>query len=241
MENKTALIPQSNATKMKEALTYLDSIKLVTIATEQENENVGAACKEVKKLYNDLEKDRKALVDPENKRVKAINEHYKTVTSKLQNGERQFKNAMSIFFQAQERKRLEDQRKLEAEAEEIRRKAEEAARKEAEKVEKYREAGREKMAQEAEARMETAVEIVTETVAPEVEQKKVAGISFRTDYICEIENMRAAVDYCLDNPMFRNHVFLDIKALERVAKAAKGELGIPGIKVITKKTPIVRS
>lgn len=239
--NETALIPQSSLVLMENALKYLESIKLITIKTEQEYENSASACKEVKAHINSLEKDRKALVNPYNKKVKAINEHYKTVTTKLTNGERQFKGAMSVWYQEDQRKKQEERRKRDAAAEEVRRKAEETARKEAEKAVRYRIEGRNKMAAEAEARMETAVLVSVDTVASEVEEKNVSGISYRTDYVCEVEDLKAAVNYCLDNPMFKAHVILDIKALERVAKAAKGNLGIPGIKVIEKKTPVVRS
>jgi DNA repair exonuclease SbcCD ATPase subunit len=237
----TELIPRTSIELMEAALEYLNSIREIIIKTQPEYEEAASVCKQIKGHINTLEKNRKELVEPYNKKVKAINDKYKEVTTKLQNGDGHIRQAMSAYYQEQERKRQEEQRKLQAEADEKRRKAEEAARKEAEKVEQYRQEGREEMAQKAEARMETAVEVATTTVAPEVEQKKVSGISYRTEYECHVKDHKAAVLFCIDSPNFVGTVLIDIKAIERAAKAFKGKLSIPGIEIIEKKIPIVRS
>lgn len=235
------LIPRASLDLMEAALTYLDTIEEVKIRNHHEYEEAAGICKQIKTHINTLEKSRKELVDPYNKKVSAINAKYKDVTNALQNGDGHIRRAMSTFYQEQERKRQEEQRKRDAEAAELRRKAEEKARLEAEKAEQYRQQGREEMAEKAEARMETQIEIATTVVAPEVEQKKVSGISYRTEYEARINDKKAAVLFCIENPSFIDTVTIDIKAIERAAKAFKGNLAIPGMEIIEKKIPIVRS
>lgn len=233
----TELIPQSSIELMKTALHFLDTMQKVNIRTQDEYENAVGICKQIKSHINSLEKDRRSLVAPYNKKVTAINGKYKDVTSKLKNGDEHIRLAMREYHQEQVLKRQEEQRKREAEAAEIRRKAEKKARLEAEKAAKYREMGREEMAEKAEARVETAVEVAQTTVAPEVEEKKVSGVSYRTKYECVVEDKKTAIHFLVDNPMFIDHVIVDTKAIERAAQAFKGKLEIPGLKINITKIP----
>lgn len=226
---------------MNQALEFVGTIVEVKPKTDAEYQNAVELCRVCKKHINDLESARKDQVKPLNDEVKAINGEYSTVTTRLLNGETVLKRAMSVYAQEQERKRIEEQRKRDAEAAEARRKAEEAARKEAEKAEAYRQQGRDDMAEKADARVEAHIDRAVNTVAVEVESTaKAAGASYRKDYVFTIVDKRAAILHCIDNPMFADHVALDVKALEKIAKASKGKLVIPGITVRETLTPIVR-
>ena len=235
------LIPVEAKQLMKQALEFVGTLTEIKTSTEQEYQNVVELCKSCKSLFKTLEEKRDSLVRPFNTQVDEINAEFKVVTSKLKNGEKVIKDAMSKYAQEQEPIRIEEQRKLNAIAEERRKKADEAAQKELDKANAYREQGRDEMADKAEARAETKIEVATTIVAPVVESKaKAQGASFKTTWTVRITDLRAAVLFCIDNPMFQNHVTLDTKALDRVAQAAKGNLPIPGIEVNKSLTPILR-
>ena len=234
------LIPLSSKNLIEEAVKFLGDIQEIKIENDQQYNNALELCKSIKSKANGLEKDRKVIVAPLNQDVKTINAEYKSVTLKLDNAERRIKSAASVYWSEKERKRLEEQRKRDAEAEEQKRKAEEAARKEMEKEQSYREQGRDDMADKAAARAETHIDRATNTVALEVEKMKVSGVHYRTDYEVQVLDKRAAVNDLMASNNFSEHVIIDVKAIAKVAKAFKGKLNIDGLKIIEKKTPVVR-
>lgn len=242
MSDTTELIPVSTREKLEKALEFFNSLKEVKFTNQKEYDKGVELCKKIKSHIKEIEVDRRGLVKPYNDKVSEINKECKGVTSKLENGERVIKNGMNHFFQEQERKRIEHQRKLEAEAEAKRKAEEERARREAEKANQYREQGRDEMADKAEARAETAQTVADTIVAPIVEnQAKTQGVSYKTVYKVIVEDEDRAILACVGNPVLRQYVSLDVKGLERVAQALKGGFECDGIRVVEDKQVIVRT
>jgi hypothetical protein len=120
------------------------------------------------------------------------------------------KRALVVFSDAQERKRREEQARLE-----------EAARKEREKLQRQAEAaaakGREERAAVLEATAAAVVAPIAQAAAP-----KVAGVSFRSIWRAEV------VDASL---VPREYLMVDQAKLDKVAAALKGDTVIAGVKV----------
>lgn len=242
MSEENSIIPLENFNRIKSALEFCDSLTEIKINTQEQYDNAVNICKQIKASSNSLESDRKELVKPFNDKVKSINDEYRNVTLKLDNAERVLKNGMAAFYREQERIRIEEQRKLEAEAEAKRRLAEERAAAELRKAEAYRDQGREEMAAKAEARAETAAAISTTIMAPIVDNAaKVSGVSYSVTYKAVIENSKSAVVACVNNAILENYVTIDIKGLERLCKAQKGRLQIDGIRFVEDRQVSVRT
>lgn len=228
--SETSLIPVETKEKIEKALEFFNSLKSVSFNNDQEYENGVELCKSIKQHINTIDSDRKELVKPLNDQVGEINGECNGVIKKLQNAESVIKRGMGDYYAEKERRRIEDQRRLEAEAEERRRQEEEKARKEQQKAEAYREQGREEMAQKAEARAETAASIASTVTAPIVENTaKVNGTSFKKVYKATITNAKDAVQACLMNDILFQYVSIDLKGIEKLAGTQKGMLNIPGI------------
>lgn len=231
--HETSLIPVETKNKLTKALEFFHSLKEVKFTNEEEYNNGVELCRSVKSHINQIDSDRKELVKPFNDKVGIINGECNGIIAKLKNAETVIKKGMGDYFQAKERKRIEDQRKLEAEAEEKRRKEAEKARAEAEKAEAYREQGREEMADKAEARAETAASTASTLVAPIVTNSaKVSGTSFKTVYKAEVMDAVTAAQSCLSNDMLKQYVSVDIKGIEKLANAMKGNLKVDGIRIV---------
>ena len=240
-EKISEIIPEESVKTIQEILEQFESMESLEVKNQEQYDSAVGVCKEIKKSIKAIESDRKEIIKPWKEKTDAVNAKYREVRVKLENGEKKIKGAMSVFFEEQERKRLEEQRKIEAEAEEKRRKAEEAARKEAEKVAKYREEGREELAEKAEARMETKLDEATNTVVAEVESKKTEGVHYRTSYEVEVTDDAQAAVALLNNPMTAHCVSINTVALKKMITATQGNFKCAGIKVRETKTPVVKS
>lgn len=244
MEEKTKLsdlIPVESIQKMQSALKELETISSVEIKNNEEYSGAAEMQITLKRAIKDIESDRKETVLPFNEKVKAINEKFKSVMDRLDNGVSKIGSAMIEWKRKEDLRIAEERRIAEAKAEEARRKAEAAAQKELEKAQAYRDQGREEMAEKAEARAETKSEEAISVVAPEIEKQKVPGISYRSDFSIEVIDKEAAIPAMLANPAYADFVIIDEKGLNRMVKAVKGKMLIPGIVVTEKKIQVVRS
>ena len=232
-EGTTSLIPVETQNKLDQALEFFNSLREIKFTNQQEYERGTEKLSEIKGIINGIESDRKELVKPFNQKVKVINNAVKDVREKLENAEKVIKRGMSDYYIAEQRRQQEEQRRLEAEAEERRRREEEKARKEQEKADAYREQGRDEMADKAEARAQTSQEIADTLVAPVVENKaKQSGTSFTTVYRVEVTDSQKAISALTSNPLLAKYVTIDVKGVERLVAAQKGELSIDGIRII---------
>jgi hypothetical protein len=230
--SETSLIPVETKEKIEKALEFFYTLKEVKFSNDLEYENGVELCRSIKQHIKVIDDDRKVIVKPLNDQVGEINSECNGVIRKLQNAETVIKSGMGQYFQVKERKRIEDQRKLDAEAEERRRQEEEKVRKEQGKAETYREQGRDKMADKAEARAATAETIASSVVAPIVQNTaKVSGTTFKKVYKVSVVDQKRAVEVMLMNDILFQYVSIDIKGLERLVNAQKGRIEIEGIKI----------
>jgi tetratricopeptide (TPR) repeat protein len=224
----TDLVPVERQDRVKKAQEYFQSIKGIKIDSQQQYEKAIELLKEIKRTIDQLEEDRLETDKPYGPVSRKINEYYRPARTDLQNLEKVFKDGTTKWFADQERKKLELQRKLEAEIEEKRRKEAEKAEAERKKAEAYREQGREDMAQKAEARAETAEAVAVNTVAPIVENTaRAAGVSYTKIYKVTVINHAKAVTALAGNPMFHQFLQIDIKGLEKIINASKGMIKAP--------------
>ena len=230
--SKNELIPVETQDKIEKALEFFHSLREVKFTNDEEYERGLELCKSVKSHIKEIDSDRKTLVQPYNDKVKDINGECNGVINKLKNAENVLKNGMGKYFQEKEQKRIAEQKRLNAEAEERRRQEEERARKEREKEDKYRDAGREEMADKAAARAETAETISSSITAPIVENTaKGKGASFKTVYVVEVFDKAKAVEACLTSNVLLPYIDINVKGLERLALTMKGQLSIDGIRI----------
>lgn len=136
------------------------------------------------------------------------------------------KRAMNDYAAEQERKRREEQARLEAEA---RRLAEEERAREAERL------AQEAEAEQDDAKMEEAVTMLDRPIETPVvtlpkATPKVSGISRRDNWSAVVVDFRALVQYVAQNPSFLGLLAPDQKALNQMARSLKDRMAIPGVK-----------
>ena len=232
-EEKNELITKDSLVLLEKALEFWKSIESIEIKTETQNDNAATAKKELKSYLKDLEAKRVSIVKPYNEKVTAVNKRFKEVTEPLKKGDRSIDLAMGKYYQEQERIRIEKQRKIDAEIQKKREAEEARAEKEMQKAKEYEEMGRQDMAEKAEARAASHIDVADNTIAEVVEEKKVAGISMVKNYVATIKDMRTAAIACLDNPLLADAVSINLKDLERICRAAKGNLQVDGVEFKT--------
>ncbi|MDD5060697.1 MAG: hypothetical protein PHN44_00230 [Candidatus Marinimicrobia bacterium] len=230
--SEKSLIPVETKEKIEKALEFFYTLKEVKFSNDQEYENGVELCRAIKQHIKVIDDDRKIIVKPLNDQVGEINGECNGVINKLKNAESVIKRGMGEYFAAKERRRIEDQRRLEAEAEERRRQEEEKARKEKQKAEAYRDQGRDEMADKAEARAETAASIASTVTAPIVENTaKVSGTTFKKVFKISVVDKKPAVESMLMNDILLQYISIDEKGLTRLVNAQKGNIEIPGIRI----------
>lgn len=234
------LIPQDSKNMILAAIKLCGDIESLKIQNDEQYKKANSILADVKKSKSLLTANRQQITKPFKDKVGAIEGEYREPIKNLENAKAVISKAMGSYFQEKERRRIEEQRKLEAEAEEQRKKAESAAEREKAKAEKYRMQGREEMAEKAEARADLKADAATNAVAPVIEPKKLAGLSFRTDYEVSITEKEKAINALMANPMLSVAVTIDTGAIARICKAMKQAFDLPGIRIAEKKTPVNR-
>jgi len=159
---------------------------------------------------------------------KKAHEAWKGLTAKeaemlqpLQNAENTVKNKILSFQREEEKKRLEEQRRLQAEAEQKARLERERLIKEAEKL---------KSPELKAQRMAEADLVEAPVVTVQKETPKVAGISTRKIWKAEVLDKREFILAALSDDNLLGFISIDLSALNRVAGATKGAIKYPGIR-----------
>jgi len=145
---------------------------------------------------------------------KAITQQESAMLKPLQDAEATLKRNLLVFYQDQERVRIEAQRKLQAEADE-------AARKERERLE--REAAKLKTPELREQRLEQAAAVIAPVVTVASVAPVVSGQSVRKTWTAKV------VDVSL---VPREWMVVNEKALDSFAKATKGAVKVPGVEFV---------
>lgn len=228
-EQTTNLIPQDAEQKLAVALDYLTSIQGVTVTNQNEFEAANSVTAQLKGHIKNLEDKRLELVKPYKAKSKVIDDRFAVVRNALLNGATKIGAAVSAYRAVLERQRRQAQAIAGAAAEEKRKKEAAAAQKEIDKVKRYRTEGREEMAENAEARAVTHLDLAENTVAPVQESVKLKGTSFVDHWTAEVTDFEKAVPACMASPFTRAAVKINDKELERAQRQAKGELKLEGV------------
>lgn len=226
---KSELIPQDAIDKVVAAVDYLAGIEEVKVNTDEEQARAATFVGELKMYSKDIVARRQEITAPYKEKATRIEKAIKPVLDAIDNGIQKISTAVITYQREVERKRLAEQRRLEAEAEEKRKKEQEKAAAELAKANTYREAGREDMAQKAEIRAETHIDAAVTTIAAVVEKPKIAGTSFVETWKAEIKDKKMAIAAMINDPVLLQHVDINIAAVEKLQNAAKGALPVPGI------------
>lgn len=231
--SENSLIPTELKEKIEEAMIFFFSLREISFSNDEEYENGTEKCRQAKDFINIIEKRRKELILPFEKEIEKINNPCLDVVKKLKTSECVMKEGMAEYFKQKERSRLESQLKLEAEANERRRQETEKVRKETEKANAYREQGRNEMADKAEARAATAA-IMVHSIVPAIVENgaRTKGTTFTKKWEVNIFDLKKAVRFCIDNDILSRYVTLDMRGLQKLVNAQKGQILIDGIKII---------
>lgn len=265
----TDLIPVELQEEIRrEVATIVDgSASIERIDNHNQFENAVALTREIKRAAKKLDDTRKDSVGPLNGKVKAINDWFREPLARLDAVEKNLKKVIQEFQAEQERKRIEEQRKadeaarkererIEAEAraqrerEEANRRAEEEARRralEAANAEERAKAQREaeaarKRAEDAAAKAKGKEQVAELVVAPVVHTGpvKASGMATVTNYKAEMVDMSAFVQYCLSSSSL-HFLEADMRALDRIMAATKGEMQIPGVRCLKSESVRMRA
>lgn len=141
---------------------------------------------------------------------------------KLRGDMSKYAQEQAIIKRREEERIREDARKAQEEAERLARQAKE-----------LKEQGKEKRADKA---VEQAAELTQKAITlqnTKVESGvgNVSGLSFRTDWDIEVVDAQAVP---------REFLTVDEKAIKALVKARKGQVSIPGIRIIEKQVPVQR-
>jgi len=229
METALTLSPEQaeHAAKEVEALasTLLATSQQMHIATVTDYEHAGDLLKQIKGRAKAIEEQRVELTKPINQALRKINDLFGRPLDLLKKAEAALKSSMLAYQQAQERKRREEELRLQ-----------ELARKEEARLRKLAEA----KAVKAEAKGETdKAEEIRESVQSipvptvQVETPKVAGISTRTIYRAEVFDLMALLNAVVAGVVPTEAILPNDKYLSQTARALKDAMKWPGVRVLS--------
>lgn len=189
----------------------------VTIANHEQYEAANNDLAAVKNKIKELDDMRKSITRPIDEGKKRIMALFSVPLDRLEKAKTAISRAMLSWDQEQERKRQELQAKLQREADEKARKEQERL---AARAEKAAEKGQ---ADKAEALLEQAAEVIAQPVPVIQAPPRPKGQAIVDNWKAEI------VDIDL---VPREYMIPDMVALNKIMKATKGTLKIPGVKAV---------
>lgn len=215
-----------------QAETWPERARSIRITTDLDYAEAGAMLQGVKGLMKEADSVFDAAVKKAHEAHKAIVAAKNGVVAPLKEAEKILKAGMADYHDERERRRLEDQRRLQAEADRLA--AEERKRLEAERAREISEA--------AERGVVDFIEVLAKpepvpVVAPVVEIRpgtvKLAGVSTRTIWRAEVVDFAALVRYVADrsaeSPSVLSLLSADMTRLSEMARALKGTATLPGV------------
>lgn len=240
-ESTKDLIPVQSKELVQDALDFCNSITDIMITTEDEYLNNCELVKKVTERTKKIDKERKAIVGPINLEVKEVNAYFKLALDPLGNLNSNLRKSLATYKRDKEQKRIDDQRKADAEAEKQRLKLAAQAKKDEEKSQEAAENGDTAKAEDLHLRS-TVRQDMAEEVVPVVIPKaipKVKGISSRTDWSAQITDKKKFIEYCVQNNQL-HYLDINMKILNSFAKTVKDTVELPGVEFIDKSTPVIR-
>ena len=151
---------------------------------------------------------------------KSITSNEKAFTDRLDVVERQVKGAMVSWSNAEEEKRLSQERKLQVEAN---------ARAEAERKRLEAQAAKLKSPELKAARLEQAASVIAPVVTVQTEKPAVAGIATVKTWVVDKVDKRSLITAAVSDFNLQAYLLVDEAALKRIANATKGQMTVPGV------------
>jgi len=234
------LISQEAKHEIKAALSWAVSIQDVKINSQKEFEGADALRSDLKAM----EKTIKEYYDTEvkqryYKQYQDASSAFKPAVDAIKNALRKIDSAFGAYYAEQRRKEQEEQRRLDAIAEEERRKREEQAERERLKAEAYREQGKDKLAEKADARAEDKLMEASVISSPTVERitSQTKNTNMREKPICVVTDMSKLLSAISGNPVL--FCCVEIKTNELAKFWSKNKaLQIPGCEFKTEYVPV---
>jgi len=214
-------INEETKTLILQAEQIANKYQIFTVISDEQYIQAFNLCKEIKNKHVELENKRKEITIPLDEAKKKIMDLFRKPLEILANAERIIKNAALIYQQMQEKKRIEEEKRLiklqEKEAERLRLRAEKAQEKG--KFDK------------AEELKEQAEQIINILPTARIEIPEIEGVSTKTTWRYKIIDI---------NQIPREYLIPNDEMLNKTAIATKGTLQIPGIEFYSQPIISVR-
>jgi len=163
---------------------------------------------------------------------KSICQKENNLLTPLQQAEVTIKKKVLLFQREEEKKRREEQARLQAEADE-------KARKEKERLEKR--ADTLKTPELKEQAQQMAENTIAPNIHVESELPKEKGISTSTTWKAKVTDKRKFVEASINDANILAMIDIDLQALNRIAKATKGQMQYPGIEFYQEQNINIRT
>lgn len=205
----------------KEINPVLQSAAEIMVSNPDEFIYAGNFLKDLKSAQKKVTEFFKGMKSDAHKAWRAICDKEKSILDPIANAERTVKQKMLTFQREEERKRREEERRLQAEAE---------ARAERERQRLLKQAEKLKTPELKEQRLQEAEMVEAPVITVQKETPAIKGISTRKIWKAEIVNKKEFLQKALDDENLMSFVEIDLKRLNKVAQATKGEINYPGIR-----------
>lgn len=204
-----------------ELLVGVEAFRLITAIDYLE---AAERLKQVKAKQKELKARREKITKPLNEALRSIRELFGKPESALDTAESILKGAISAYDAEQERQRREQQRRLDEAAEKDRQRLLQQAQRAAAK-------GNSDKAAQLEERASMTVAPIVQHEAP-----RVAGIARRENWRAEVVDLRALIVAVAEGRVPLAAVQANSSFLAGQARALRGELRYPGVRVMSDKT-----
>jgi hypothetical protein len=215
-------------------IAELETRAALPVNSPAEYESAVDLLRHVKAAQKRLELTRTGMTGPLNETLRRINDFFRGPGDRLLAAERSLKAGLVAFDQAQERIRIEAQRRADEEARQARAKAEaEAAAGRAAEAAKLQ-ARAEVRVERAEAKADALQTAATMAVAPVVQsaRPKVAGVATREVWTFRVED---------ETKVPREFLTIDESKLRRYVAAMKGDAKVAGVRIYSERQVAARA
>jgi hypothetical protein len=239
-----AIIPPEAEQMVALATEYAGSIVSITIGDDEQYAAAGNTFKELSGHIKAIEEERERIKRPHIDIGRSIDAYFKPPSNALANAKQCLNQALLAYQRKKAEERAKEQARLQAIADEERRKALALAAKEAEKARAYEEQGRADMAEKAAQREADALLRAETTIAPvvqAVEPPKIAGLSSRKVFKGIITDPDAFIRWAVEAGRWEL-IQPNEKAFGNYAKSFNKESTVPGGRIFCQETTVgVRS
>lgn len=252
---KTSLIPLEALQKIDEALNFARSVQVVKITSNSQYEESTKLFRELGGYIKAIDAERTRVKEPYLRQGREVDAYFSDPAKVLTGLKSKLDPAIREYEREVERKRIEEQNRLNAIAEENRRKAEAAAQAERDKAEaKRQEADRirkedaaraaelDRQAAAADQRAEVKEQKSEQIVAPiaQTALPKAEGISKRANWKMEVLDQDKFIQHCISSGLTLL-LMPNEKACKAYAGTQRKEISGPGFRIFNDESLTGRS